>query len=161
MGESVIQQGMRPFIAPLIALALAAPVLAAEPNKDKQPVGQYVDISPVALPVIVDGQLINYVFVTLRLNLSPASNAPSLRDREPYFRDALVHTAYRHPFTVPTNYTQIDVKALKARMMAEAARIAGPGAVTSVELVGDPQPKKVTGLPKPRVGPPPPRAPIP
>lgn len=150
------------ILATLTLLTTALPATAGEEKgKDKQPAGQYVDISPIALPIVVDGRLINYVFVTLRLNLAPSASAPAQRDKEPYFRDAIVHAAYRQPFVVPTSYTQIDVKALKARMMAEAARIAGPGVVISVDLVGDPQPKRVSGLPRPRGLAPVERAPIP
>ncbi len=147
---------MRPFLAGLLCLSLAAPAFAADKakekdkDKDKKPDGQYVNISPVALPIIVNGQLINFVFVSVRLNLKPSASAAGLRDKEPFFRDALVHDAYRHPFVVPTNYTQIDVPALKARMMADATAIAGPGVVASIELVGEPQPKKISGLPRPR-----------
>ncbi len=163
--ESVVEKGMRAFLAVLLCLTLVAPAFAADDKgkgKDKDKTdGQYVNISPVALPIIVNGQLINFVFVTVRLNLSPSASVNALRDKEPYFRDALVHTAYRRPFVVPTNYTLVDIPALKARMMDEASRIAGPGAIASVELIGDPQPKKVTGLPRPRGAPPVEKPPIP
>jgi hypothetical protein len=155
---------MRPILTSLAILLAAGPALAAEKTdeKGKKPETAFVNIAPVALPVIADGQLINFVFVTLKLNLTPSANMVALRDREPFFRDALVRTAYRQPFTVPTSYTTIDVPALKSRMMAEATRIAGPGAIASVELVGEPQPKRVSGLPRPKgLGPAPARAPIP
>ena len=162
-GESVVEKAMRAFLAVLLCLILAAPAIAADDKgKDKDKTdGQYVNIAPVALPIIVNGLLINFVFVSVRLNLSPSANVNALRDKEPYFRDALVHTAYRRPFVVPTNYTLIDIPALKARMMEEASRIAGPGAIASVELIGDPQPKKVVGLPRPKGAPAPERPPIP
>lgn len=168
MGESVFHGAMRRFPSLLavflLAAMTAAPASAGEAKKDekgKGSDGQYVNLSPVALPVIADNRLINFVFVTVRLNLTPSANASAQRDREPYFRDALVRTAYRQPFTVPTNYAQIDVKALKARMMGEAARIAGPGVIASVEIIGEPQPKKLYGLPRPKGAPAPERAPIP
>jgi len=152
---------MRTILTGLVCLLLSSPAMAAE-NKSKEAVDvQFVNISPVALPIVVNGQLVNFVFVSLKLNLAPSVSVGSVRDKEPYFRDALVRTAYRQPFVVPTNYTQIDVPALKSRMMAEAARIAGPGVVVSVELVGEPQPKRTMGLPKPKAAPAPVRAPIP
>jgi len=162
--ESVVENAMRAFLAFLLCLILAGPAFAADDkgkDKGKATDGQYVNIAPVALPIIVNGQLINFVFVTVRLNLSPSASVSALRDKEPYFRDALVHTAYRRPFVVPTNYTLVDIPALKARMMDEASRIAGPGVIASVELIGDPQPKKVTGLPRPRGAPPVEKPPIP
>lgn len=161
--ESVVKSDMRRLAASiLIGLAIATTALAGESKeKGKDAAGQYVDVSPVALPIIVDGRLINYVFVSLRLNLAASASAPGIRDKEPFFRDALIHTAYRQPFVVPTNYTQVDVKALKARMMGEAALIVGPGVVTSVEIRGEPQAKRITGLPRPKGAPAAERAPIP
>jgi hypothetical protein len=134
----------------VLSLLLATPAAAAEHGggEKKEVVGQYVDISVVALPVIAQGKLINYVFVSLRLNLNKGVDPVSLREKEPYFRDALVRGAHRTPFTDPKSYIRLDEAALKRFMMAEAARIAGPRAVANVQIVTA-QPKQVSGLPKP------------
>ena len=62
-------------------LILAAPLLLAAPaaaragdEGGRKQVGQYVDLQPVAMPVVVDGQLVNYVFVTVRLNLAAGAD---------------------------------------------------------------------------------------
>ncbi len=154
-------------ILPLLAVALlvfAVPAGAAEKAKDsKDPKeadgGQYVSLSPVAVPIVLKGQLINYIFVTLRLELSPSVDASKMRDREPFFRDAFVRAAHRTPFVKSGDYTHVDEGALKAAMMAQSARIAGPGAVASVTIVSA-QAQKLTGLPHAE-GPTQPRAPIP
>ena len=95
----------------------------------------------------------------MRLNLAPGVDALRMREREPYYRDALVRAAHRHPFVKPGDYTHVNEPALKAAMMAEGARIAGPRVVTSVDILTA-QPQKVTGLPKGETAPAP-RAPIP
>ena len=148
-------------IAALVgAVGLGGPALAAE--KPKTPVaGQYVDISPIAVPIVVGGRLVNYVFVTVRLNLTPRADAIRLRDKEPYFRDALVRDAHRHPFVDPKNYTRIDEGALKTALMADAQRIIGaPGLVAGVQIMAA-TPKQVSGLPKPAAAPPTGRAIVP
>jgi hypothetical protein len=119
------------------ALALAALLLAFAPAARAGPtgpaqVGQYVDLQPVGLPIVVRGQLVNYVFVYVRLNLAADADATRLRDKEPYFRDALVRMAHRTPFTVPNDYNRIDEGRLIAGLGHEAAVIAGPGAIRSV-----------------------------
>jgi len=81
---------------------------------------------------VVRGQLVNYVFVYVRLNLSAGADATRLRDKEPYFRDALVRMAHRTPFTVPNDYNRIDEGRLIAGLGREGAVIAGPGAIRSV-----------------------------
>ena len=50
------------------------------------------------MPIVVDGQLVNYVFVYVRLNLTSGANATRLREKEPFFRDALVRAGHRTPF---------------------------------------------------------------
>ena len=121
----------------LIALALLSSLASSAyaEEKKKEEAGQNVWISPVALPVVVDGKLVNYVFVTVRLDLAPLVNASKLREKEPYFRDALVRAGHRTPFTLTSDLTKVDEVKLKAAMMREAAAIAGPGAVRSVTLV--------------------------
>jgi hypothetical protein len=119
-----------------IALALsllAAPAWAQEGKKKED--GNNISISPVALPIVVDGKLVNYVFVTIRLDLAPLANSTKLREKEPYFRDALVRAAHRTPFTLRSDLTKVDEPRLKAVMMQEAAAIAGPGVVRAVVIV--------------------------
>jgi hypothetical protein len=154
--------GMRiSILSAILLLAVAPAALAADKDKDAKDVasGQYVNVSPVAAPIVLNGRLINYIFVTLRVDLAPNVDALRMRDREPYFRDAFVRVAHRHPFVKPGDYTHVDERALKAAMMVESARIAGPHVVTGIDIISA-QPQKVTGLPRPE-GPPAPRAPIP
>jgi hypothetical protein len=115
----------------------------------KAATGQYVDLSPVAMPIVINGHLINYVFVYLRVNLTPSADALHLRDKEPYFRDALVRMGHRTPFTLRTDYTRLDEARLKATFLPAASAIAGPGAVSSIEILPGGGPMRRTGLPKP------------
>ena len=63
----------------LMALALAAgAAFAADKAPDK---AQAVQLAPVALPVVVNGRLINYVFVTVKLNLAPTADGAAVRAR--------------------------------------------------------------------------------
>ena len=105
-------------------------------------------MSPLALPVVVDRRLVNYVFVTLRLGLSAQADAPKMRAMEPYFRDALVRAGHRAPFVLPTNYAALDDARLKATLLREAAALVGPGMVTSVQIVRE-QAQHYSGLPQP------------
>ena len=134
-----------------LCLLLAMPALAAEHGgDDKKPdtASQYIDISVLALPVISKGKLINYVFVGIRLNVAKGFDAIAMREKEPYFRDALVRAAHRTPFTDPKSFTKLDEAAIKRFVAAEAVRIVGPRAIASVEIVTS-QPQRVSGLPKP------------
>jgi hypothetical protein len=91
------------------------------------------------------------VFVYIRVNLTPSADALHLRDKEPYFRDALVRMGHRTPFSVRTDYTRLDEARLKAAFLPAAAAIAGPGAVASIDILPGGGPMRRTGLPKPGV----------
>lgn len=131
----------RTLIIAAVALAapFARPALAAGEKKEgkagkegKGDVGQYVDLQPVGLPIVTKGQLVNYVFVDVRINLTSAANAARLREKEPFFRDALVRAGHRTPFTLASNLSKINAPRLVAALTREAAIIAGPGQILSV-----------------------------
>jgi len=133
----------------LASLPLAFVAAAARAAETKPPTGQNVDLAPVAMPIIVGGRLINYVFVYIRVDLTPSADAIHLRDKEPFFRDALVRLGHRTPFIVPTDYTKLDEVRLKAAFFPVASAIAGPGMVAGIEILPGGGPMHRTGLPKP------------
>lgn len=117
----------------LAALALATGSNAAEKKDEgKGDVGQYVDLQPVGLPIVLNRQLVNYVFVYVRINLTSGANVSKWREKEPFFRDALVRAGHRTPFTIPTDLSAVDVPKLTAALTREANAIAGPGQIRSV-----------------------------
>lgn len=135
-------------LLPLLLLALAPPAAASEKKKgeeEKNQVGQYVDLQPVAAPIVVDGQLVNYIFVSVRLNLTAAADTSRWRAKEPYFRDALVRAAHETPFTLAGNYEKIDAPRLTASLMRAANAIAGPNVVRSVVVTSQVSSRRVRG----------------
>jgi hypothetical protein len=131
------------LILGLPLLLLAGPALAEE---KPTVVGQYVDLQPVALPIIVNGQLMNYVFVYLRVNLT--GDVSRLRSKEPFFRDALVREAYRTPFVIPGDWQRVDERKLNAIMLRDARSIVGAEAVSSV-IVTSQAPQRRVAPPRP------------
>lgn len=115
-------------VAPLLILAGSA---SAESKPPKE-VGQYVDLEPVGMPIVVKGDLLNYVFVYVRINLTARADVSKLRDREPFFRDALVRDGHRTPFVVPTDYQKVDEARLIAVLTRDVVAIAGPDMIRSV-----------------------------
>lgn len=127
----------------LLALPAAAAAAAAPATPEHT-----VLMSPVALPVVANGRVVNYVFVTLRLGLARNADSARLREMEPFFRDALVRAGHRTPFVRPDTYAALDDPRLKQSLLRDAAAIAGPGQVVSVEVIRE-QPQHVDGLPRP------------
>jgi hypothetical protein len=136
----------------VVALGLGATPAASSASSGaaaaEQPSGQYVDLASVALPIVYEGRLLNYVFATVRINLAKNADAAALREREPFFRDALIRLAHRRPFTRLDDFTVLDEPALRAAFAPEAARVAGPGKVTGIQVMNQ-TPKLRVGLPRP------------
>ena len=145
----------RLLIAGLLGLA-ARPALAEGAEKAAVPAGRYIDISPVAIPILADGRLVNYVFVAIRVHLAPTADAAKWRAKEPYFRDALARIGNRNSFADPKDYASVDGPRLAAAFRREAVAIAGND-VKSISILSQ-TPKQRTGLPRRRPGVAPPAA---
>ena len=140
----------RAIIAALPLLA-AAPALASGKKEESKPgepkeAGQYVDLASVALPIVVNGQVLNYIFVSVRIVLTSSANPTKLRAKEPYFRDALVKAGSRTPFTNPKDYMTVDVPRLQAVMLREAVALSSAQDIKSV-VVQSQTPKRRIAMP--------------
>ena len=129
-----------------VALAGAAATSALASESAAPAEGVTLNISGVGLPVVADGRLRNYVFVTVKLTLAPGADATAMRGKDPFFRDALVRTAHRAPFTVPGDWTKLNENAINAAMMAIANVVSGPGSVVKSEVLMQ-TPRRRTGVP--------------
>lgn len=128
-----------------VALASTATSAAAS-SSESSAAPPALSIAGLGLPVIEDGRLRNYVFVSLRLVLGGGKTVEQMRPKEAFFRDALVKAAHRTPFTVPGDWTRLDERALSAAVMSAANAISGRGSVARVEVVAQ-NPRRRTGMP--------------
>jgi flagellar basal body-associated protein FliL len=121
---------MRLALLALTLMFAAGPVLAADqPTKPKS-----FQIETVALPVIVGGKLLNYVFVSIRLDLMPDANANLVRDKEQFLRDDLVRVGHRTPFTRADDYTHLDETKIKAELARFAQTVIPQGTIKSIVI---------------------------
>lgn len=138
----------RALIVSLAAVALPASAADEKPA----PIGQYVDVTPVAVPILADGRIVNYVFVVMRVQLTAGADAARWRAKEPYFRDALARLCNRSSFTSPKDYVSVDAERLVAAFHREATAIGGKN-VKAVTLTSQ-TPKQRLGLPSRAARPP-------
>jgi hypothetical protein len=144
----MVNSMLRRALITTLLLAAAAPARAAEEaKKSGRDVGQYVELQAVGLPIVVDRQLVNYVFVYVRINLTSGANVSRWREKEPFFRDALVRAGHRTPFTLASDLGAVDTAKLTATMAREAAAIAGPGQIKSV-VVTQQAPRRRASVPR-------------
>jgi hypothetical protein len=129
----------------LAASAVLSAVAVPARAEDAPSGGQSLSMPGVGLPIITEGRLRNYVFVSLRLHLGGSATPETMRAKEAFLRDALVRAGHRTPFVVADDWTRIDATALSASLMRSATTIAGRGAVTRVEVVSQ-APRRRTGV---------------
>jgi hypothetical protein len=116
----------------MIAIAPVEPVLAAP---DEKTASQTVALEAVALPIIVDGRLVNYVFCSIRLDLDPNADGTKVHAKEEYFRDDLVRVGHRAPFVRKDDYNKVDEVRVRAEILRIAPSLVGPGVVRSAAIV--------------------------
>lgn len=128
-----------------VAGAVASSARAAGPTGSEPTASASLNIAGVGLPIIADGRIRNYVFVTVRLTLGTGQTPEMLRVKEPYFRDALVRQAHRTPFVLADDWTRVDSAAIAAWLMRAAPTIAGPGSIAAAEVALQ-TPRRRTGV---------------
>lgn len=130
-----------------LALSVAYPILPALAADAPAPPAT-VQLAAVALPIVVNGRLVNYVFVTLKLDLAAGADGAAVRGKEPFFRDALVRAGHRTPFVLATDYMHIDAARVRAEVMNDAVGIVGRGVVRNVEITKQAS-QRIIGVPSP------------
>jgi len=120
----------------IASLCLSAmPAMANEGGEAKKAGNASVQLGAVAIPITVDGQLVNYIFLNIRINLTITADEAKYRDKEPYFRDALVRMASRVSFAQAGKDYLLDEPRFKQAMTAEWTKITGPGVIKSIDVL--------------------------
>lgn len=135
----------RHLLATVLASAAAfcaAPVMASGGKKDAKEAGAAsVQLGAIAIPITENGRLANYIFLNVRINLTIKADEAKLREKEPYFRDALVRVSSKVSFGQPGKDYLLDEPRFKQVMMAEWVKITGPGMIKSIDILAQ-NPKK-------------------
>ncbi|MEM9965097.1 MAG: hypothetical protein AAGC58_07095 [Asticcacaulis sp.] len=124
----------RALMMAFVALCPLGAHAAAPPKKEGAGNKKYVRLAPVALPVVFDGRVVNYVFVSIDVHLTPKADQMKITTQEPMLRDALIRAAHRHSFATREKRDRIDEALFEPVMIGEFSRIAGKGTIKSVEI---------------------------
>ena len=119
----------------LLALAFVPATARAAPEAEKPPEETWVTMTGVGLPIIVDGRVINHVFVELRLHVKAGQPLEAVRAKDAFMRDALVRAGHRTPFVLANDWNRINGRSLSTALMQIANQQVGAGTVTRVEIV--------------------------
>jgi len=140
---------MRSRIHPLVALGLAlvfatglvGAAFAAGPAKDEDAKGKAADqgpvnvqLPPVLAPMIVNGRLTGYAFITIALTPASRDKVLAIRAKVPFLQDAFLRELNGATIVKADDPTAVDVEAARARLFARTKTILAPGTVTSLKF---------------------------
>lgn len=133
----------------VLAAVLAAPVVAYAEDK---PVADGIDPREVELPAIVmpisvDGKLVNYLFVTLKVRVAPKADPWKIRDKAHVARDALVRAVHATPMTDPNNLKDFDRRKMQTVLKPALDRAFGAGTIESMRVIQLDSIKQVVRVP--------------
>ncbi|MBI1685631.1 hypothetical protein [Caulobacter hibisci] len=156
VSSAVSRRAVLAFAAAPLVLAAAPAFARSDKKKEKKEGGEgekeapdpVIKLGSMALPIVAEGRLINYVFVDLSLTLPPEGDVTVFAGKEPFLRDALVRAAHKQPFNKPGSYVLLDEAKLKSTVMREVTTLVGKGKVASV-TIGKQTPRNFVPPPKP------------
>jgi len=126
------------FLSALVLCAGLSPVNVRASASGGEKAGtenkKYVRLAPVALPVVFDGQVVNYVFISIDVHLTPKADLLKITPQEPLLRDALIRAAHRHSFATREKRDRIDEGLFTPVMIDEFSRITGKGMIKTIEI---------------------------
>ncbi len=98
-------------------------------------VSRTMDAPYLAVPVVRDGRLVNYLFVSLRIQISPRVDLWRTRERAQFLRDALVRASHANALADPNDNNALN-QALAIQVYRQAAiETLGAEAVQGVTIV--------------------------
>lgn len=118
-----------------LSLFVSAPSAVAGEGKKEGNSDPSVRLASIGIPVMHDRQVVNYLFLSIRINLTMTAPEGKFREMEPMFRDALVRLAHRVSFGKPDRSDQLDEPKFKTAVTAEFSKITGPGMIKSVDVL--------------------------
>lgn len=132
----------RAIIAALIASTLMAGLAAANPpaeggasTDEGASSGRTMDAPYLAVPVVRDGRLANYLFVSVRFEITPSVDLWRTRERAQFLRDALVRAAHANQLAATNDPNQLDEARAIQVFRAAAVQVLGERAVGRVSII--------------------------
>ncbi len=123
-----------PFAIFALVLSLLPAWAGEAPKAGKPEPGTSVEMPILVAPMVTDGKLVSYAYVSSTIVTTSPTAAIAVRAHTPFIQDAFVRDVNAVPIVAAAASQGIDNVALAARLLAAAKRIAGSGKVASVKL---------------------------
>ena len=133
----------RAIIAAMLASTLMAGLAAANPpaaktagsNNEAEGSGRSMDAPYLAVPVVREGRLVNYLFVSVRFEIAPGVDLWRTRERAHFLRDALVRACHANQLATAADNNVLDEARAIALFRQTAAQVLGANTVGRVSIV--------------------------
>ncbi len=93
-----------------------------------------VQMPMLVAPLVIDGQLTRYVYLSVMLILPDDSNKLMLLEKIPYLQDAFLREVHGAPIALNNDPNILDEAGLGDRLLSVCAGIVGAGIVKKVDL---------------------------
>jgi hypothetical protein len=117
-----------------IASGPSAKEKAGEPA-DATSSARSMDAPYLAVPVVREGRLTNYLFVSLRIEIAQGVDLWSTREKAHFLRDALVRACHASDLADPNDVNLLNETAALAAFRTAAGQALGERAVGAVQIV--------------------------
>jgi hypothetical protein len=120
------------------ALASGAPAKAKQSSASEgeaEASARTMDAPYLAAPIVREGRLAGYFFISLRFEVAPGVDLWATREKAHFLRDALVRAGHAHDLSDAAHPNVLDEARAIAVYRAAAAEALGARAVSSVEII--------------------------
>jgi hypothetical protein len=96
---------------------------------------RHLETPNLVTPIVRQGQLRNYIYVTVRVLTPDGVDARSLRERGHFLRDALLRASHENDLAAATRDDQLNIPRATVIFTQAAKAVLGEGAVKEVQLL--------------------------
>lgn len=96
--------------------------------------GTNVEMPILVAPIVIDGKLTAYAYVSSTIVASSSAAAIEIRSKVPFIQDAFVRHVNTDPMGKGPAAHKIDRDALKARLLADARHVVGAEKVVAIQF---------------------------
>lgn len=107
----------------------------AEEGAEAATSSRSMDAPYLAVPVMRDGVLVNYLFVSIRIEIAQGVDLWQTREKAHFLRDALVRASHANDLSDPQNNNALNEARAIQVYRAAAAQALGAQAVAGVSIV--------------------------
>jgi len=108
---------------------------AAAEGEEGATSGRSMDAPYLAVPVVRDGELVNYLFVSLRIEIAQGVDLWATRERAHFLRDALVRASHANDLSDPSDNNALNEARAIEIYRAAAIQALGAAAVGELTIV--------------------------